>query len=122
MRLGKMTVLIVLIGPTTKANFNHQIQVGEYTRNYCETVRRLARAGLSVLSYPNDVGHFQIKVVVNQMFQITLLSVVSYFLGGLLISLSAATIFVLAFETPFTRVEKILVRENSQSSCKVINV
>ena len=47
------------------------------------------------------------------MFQITLLSVVAYFLGGLLISLSAAAIFVLAFETPFTRVEKILVRENS---------
>ena len=82
----------------------------------------LGMFGLSVLSYPNDVGHFQIKVVVNQMFQITLLSVVSYFLGGLLISLSAATIFVLAFETPFTRVEKILVRENSQSSCKLINV
>ena len=39
-----------------------------------------------------------------------MLSVVMYFIGGLLISLSAATIFVLAFETPFTRVEKILVR------------
>ena len=39
-----------------------------------------------------------------------MLSVVMYFIGGLLISLSAATIFVLAFETPFTRVEKILVK------------
>ena len=39
-----------------------------------------------------------------------MLSVVMYFIGGLLMSLSAATIFVLAFETPFTRVEKILVR------------
>ena len=45
------------------------------------------------------------------MFQIAMLSVVMYFIGGLLISLCAATIFVLAFETPFTRVEKILVRK-----------
>ena len=41
-----------------------------------------------------------------------MLSVVMYFIGGLLISLCAAAIFVLAFETPFTRVEKILVPQN----------
>ena len=51
------------------------------------------------------------------MFQIAMLSVVMYFIGGLLISLCAATIFVLAFETPFTRVEKILVRQNLESIC-----
>ena len=32
-----------------------------------------------------------------------------YFIGGLTISLCAAAIFVLAFELPFTRAEKILV-------------
>ena len=41
--------------------------------------------------------------------QLTLLNIVNYFIGCLTISLCAAAIFVLAFETPFTRVEKILV-------------
>ena len=41
--------------------------------------------------------------------QISLLNVVMYFIGGLTISLCAAVVLVLAFEIPFTRVEKILV-------------
>jgi len=49
---------------------------------------------LSVLTYPNDIS---------------LLNVVMYFIGGLTISLCAAVVLVLAFEIPFTRVEKILV-------------
>ena len=41
--------------------------------------------------------------------KVTLLNVVMYTIGGLTIALCAAAIFVLAFELPFTRVEKILV-------------
>ena len=41
--------------------------------------------------------------------QIRLMDIVMYFIGGLTISLCAAVVFVLAFEIPFTRVEKILV-------------
>merc|ERR1712004_261315 len=65
----------------------------------------LSMFGLSVLSYPHDI---------------TMLSVVMYFIGGLLISLSAATIFVLAFETPFTRVEKILAGLVPRCLCRCL--
>ena len=41
--------------------------------------------------------------------KVTLLNVVMYTIGGLTIALCAAAIFVLAFELPFNRVEKILV-------------
>ena len=45
----------------------------------------------------------------NLFTKVTMLNVVMYSIGGLTIALCAAAIFVLAFELPFTRVEKILV-------------
>ena len=42
-----------------------------------------------------------------------------FFLGSLTVSLSAAAIFVLAFEFPFTRVEKLLVSINN---CLVVQI
>ena len=66
----------------------------------------------SVLTYPNDVSmiyHMLNLISASNYSQLTLLNIVNYFIGCLTISLCAAAIFVLAFETPFTRVEKILV-------------
>ena len=66
----------------------------------------------SVLTYPNDVSmisHMLNLTSASNYSQLTLLNIVNYFIGCLTISLCAAAIFVLAFETPFTRVEKILV-------------
>ena len=42
--------------------------------------------------------------------QFSIIAYLMYFFGVLFISLGAASIFFLAFETPFARVEKILVR------------
>ena len=42
--------------------------------------------------------------------QFSIIAYLMYFFGVLVISLGAASIFFLAFETPFARVEKILVR------------
>ena len=62
----------------------------------------------SVLTFPNDVS-LAVQYLSPLCSQISLLNMVMYFIGGLAISLSAAVVLVLAFEIPFTRVEKILV-------------
>ena len=77
---------------------------------YLIHIEVLSMFSFSVLIYPNDVS-FTVQIWSSQVHypQISLLNVVMYFIGGLIISLLASVVAVLAFEIPFTRVEKILV-------------